>query len=89
MVMSRSIKLSASTWYKIHQQLICEYPASVMLIRTNMKKRLGFTVREHREWVPKMDGGYWDNNSIHLDFYNEPKRTLFLLKYSDYLNDNN
>ena len=84
--MSRSIKLSSSTWRKIHQQLFCEYPASVMLIRTNMKKRLGFTVREHKEWIPKMDGGYTDHQ-IHLDFYNENKRTMFLLKFGEYLNE--
>jgi hypothetical protein len=46
-----------------------------------MKDKLGFTVREHREWTEQR-GSMVD---IRLDFYNEPKRTMFLLKYSEYL----
>jgi hypothetical protein len=48
---------------------------------------LGFTVREHKEFVPKMDGGYYDFE-IHLDFYSENKRTMFLLKFSEVIGDN-
>ena len=47
-----------------------------------MKLVLGFTVREHTEWIPKLDGGYSDYQ-IHLDFYSENKRTMFLLKFSE------
>ena len=52
-----------------------------------MRDVLGFTSRTHREWVPKIDGGYYET-TIRLDFYNEPKRTMFLLKYSEYLEEN-
>jgi hypothetical protein len=54
-----------------------------------MKEVLGFTVRRHAKWI-KYDGE--DHNyvprhlyveQIDLDFYNEPKRTMFLLRYSD------
>ena len=52
------------------------------MIRDKMKRVLGFTVREHTAWIPKPDGGYTDYQ-IHLDFYNEKKRTMFLLKFSE------
>lgn len=63
-----------------------EYPRTVFMLRDKMKRTLGFTVREHREYVPKMDGGYYENQ-IHLDFYSENKRTMFLLKYSEIISE--
>lgn len=58
-----------------------------MLIREKMKVVLGFVVRKHREWIPEKgyDGyGNWEE-TIKLDFYDESKRTMFLLKYSEFL----
>ena len=52
------------------------------MIRDKMKRVLGFTVREHKEWIPKPDGGY-SEFQIHLDFYSERKYTMFLLKFSE------
>lgn len=52
------------------------------MLRSKMRSVLGFTVREHKAWIPKPDGGYSDFQ-IHLDFYSENKRTMFLLKFSD------
>jgi hypothetical protein len=54
------------------------------MLKHKMKSVLGFIVREHNEWVPKMDGGY-SEQSIRLDFYNERKYTMFMLKFSEYL----
>jgi hypothetical protein len=51
-----------------------------------MKVVLGFTVRQHTEWI--LDPGAErrrPESSVRLDFYNEPKRTMFMLKYSEYL----
>ena len=66
-----------------------------MLVRSKMKNVLGFTVREHTEWTDVPGNPMSKSHtffplverkeSIHLDFYNEPKRTMFLLKYSEYL----
>lgn len=50
-------------------------------MREKMKQVLGFTVRRHREYQ-ELVGSL---NYIHLDFYNEPKKTMFLLKYGEYL----
>ena len=87
--MSKSIVLTETQWAEIYNLIAKNYPPSVLLIRDRMKEVLGFTVRRHREWV-RYDG--WDHDyvprhlyveKIHLDFYNEPKRTMFLLRFSD------
>ncbi len=74
--------LSVDQWKTIRKDLQEEYPKTVFMIRSKMRSVLGFTVREHKEFVPKMDGGYYEFG-IHLDFYSENKRTMFLLKYSE------
>jgi hypothetical protein len=66
-----------------------------------MKEVLGFTVRNHNEWVVKeeikddndswwasLEEEGWYKNKVHehtvrLDFYDEQKRTMFLLKYGN------
>jgi hypothetical protein len=90
--MSQAVKLSKLQWLKLREKLIQDYPRSVILLRWKMLEVLGFTDREHEEWVDytddPMDMG-WSTKArqttVHLDFYNEPKRTMFLLKYSEYL----
>lgn len=84
--MSKPIKLTLAQWEDIQTAMKADprIPKSSLLIRDKMKRHLGFTVREHRDFAPKMDGGYY-STQIHLDFYNESKRTMFLLRYSDYI----
>ena len=79
--MSKPVTLSEPQWGKLRERLTEDYGRSVMLIRSRMRDKLGFTDREHQWFVPGK--GY--QTQIHLDFYNEPKRTMFLLKYSEYL----
>jgi hypothetical protein len=79
--MSKPIVLTQSKWAILRERLTADYSPSVMMLSYRMKDRLGFTVREHREWTEQR--GYMVD--IRLDFYNEPKRTMFLLKYSEYL----
>ena len=78
----KSIILTVSQWQQVRAELQTEYPRTVFMLRDKMKRVLGFTVREHNEWVIKPDGGYGDYQ-IHLDFYSENKRTMFLLKFSE------
>jgi hypothetical protein len=90
--MSKAIKLSLSQWKNIKLKMVADQTVSksTLLIREKMKQRLGFTVREHSEWVhyKKPDGGYKELvHSIHLDFYSEPKRTMFLLRYSEIIDE--
>ena len=77
----KPIKISQAEWLPLRNQLHNDYPKQVMAIRSVMKRVLGFTVRLHTEYK----GGYDRDTAIHLDFFNEPKRTMFLLKYSDWL----
>jgi hypothetical protein len=79
--MSKPIVLTQSKWYKLKNRLTNDYSPSVMMLSYKTKDKLGFTVREHREWSEQR--GYMVD--FRLDFYNEPKRTMFLLKYSEYL----
>lgn len=80
----KSVILSLDEWHQIVQQIAKHHPRSVWMIRSKMRNVLGFTPREHREWVPKMDGGY-QIHRVHLDFYDESKKTMFLLKYGDHI----
>ncbi len=84
----QAIKLTVEQWQRIRVELQTEHPKTVFMLRDKMKKVLGFTVREHKEWVPKMDGGY-SEMQIHLDFYSVNKRTMFLLKFSDVIGNMN
>ena len=82
--MSKPIVLTYLQWEKLRDRLKADYEPSVLLISSKMKDRLGFTVREYQEW--QLDGTRQVRISdIRLDFYNEPKRTMFLLKYTEYL----
>lgn len=82
--MSKSIILSEYTWGKLYTQLAQDNPHSVILIREKMKKVLGFTSRRHNYFNQEDD---YFVEEIHLDFYDESKRTMFLLKYSEFLNE--
>ena len=88
--MSKAIILSVTQWQEIVSHIAKTHKQSVLLISKNMKETLGFTVRYHEEWIDRnlasREMGYgtkYRQETIHLDFYNEPKRTMFLLKYSD------
>jgi hypothetical protein len=88
--MSKPVVLSETQWLKIYNHIAQTYPSSVLLVRNRMKSVLGFTSRTHEEWfehdVDRRAVSYntkYCVKRIHLDFYDEPKRTMFLLKYSD------
>ena len=82
----KALVLTREQWRAIRADIDKTHPRSVLLIRWKMREVLGFTPREHREWredhvelVPR--------TMIHLDFYDEAKRTMFLLKYGDVIQD--
>lgn len=62
-------------------RIVQDYGRGVM-VSWACKERLGFTVREHKAPISD-DGHFWEyQTQIHLDFYDEQKRTFFLLKYA-------
>jgi hypothetical protein len=100
----KPVVLTVSQWQHIRADLQTEHPRTVFMLRNKMKQVLGFSVREHQEWITdpnayteeptdfsklidfEREGWYKGKrheHSIRLDFYNERKRTLFLLKYSE------
>lgn len=73
-------ELTHKEWYRIRDQIRAEFGDSMILLRSRLRDELGFTPRDHRQWVTKMDGGHWET-VIHIDFYTEQARTWFLLKF--------
>jgi hypothetical protein len=80
----KPIKLTPRQWRIIREHIVEEYKStpSVIMFRNKMREVLGFTPREHTEYNPD-----FVERNIMLDFYSEPMRTMFLLKYSHILND--
>lgn len=88
----KPIVLSEQHWMKLRHQLIQTQSKSVMLTRWKMREVLGFTDRCHSEWVNEVNkwGGMgYERREVHLDFYDEAKRTFFLLKYGDWIGTEN
>lgn len=82
MVVNRSVKLQTKQWNKLHERLKEEHPLSVLAIRDKMKRELGFTTRNAYGTLPN---SHIHEPIVHLDFFDEKKKTMFLLKYGDYL----
>lgn len=89
--MANHITLTVNEWKRLQLKLKEDYSPSVLLIRGVMKLKLGFVVRYH-SWNEEYYDRHQRPNSrrhtvVMLDFYNEPKKTWFLLKYSDFINE--
>lgn len=83
--MSKPIEISFKNWGRLIDQLKKDYPVSVLLIRDKTKDKLGFVPREYKDW-DSVNYKY-NKNCIMLDFYSEKKRTFFIMKYSEYLDE--
>jgi hypothetical protein len=81
----KPIVLSEQNWAKLRFHLMETQPKSVMLTRWKMREVLGFTDRLHTEWVEKPDSEGYQRRQIYLDFFDEAKKTMFLLKYTDWI----
>lgn len=84
----KSIILKHREWDDIAKKIRAEYAntPSIFLIREKMKEQLGFTVREHTHYngdIEYVDTDDWRDyrSQIHLDFYSESAKTMFVLKY--------
>lgn len=96
--MSKPIVMSPQQWDVLLSNIRRREKHSVWLSRSKMKEVLGFTVRNHSEWVkedrPEEEISWWaeqdgwykgkrNEHTVRLDFYDEHKRTMFLLKYGN------
>ena len=79
----KPVVLSESQWHLLKERLRQDHPLSVLMIRSKMRGVLGFTPRSKKTSV----GDFMLRREIHLDFFDESKRTFFLLKYGDYITE--
>ena len=56
-----TLKITVDQWQRIRAELHTEHPKSVFMLKSKMRTVLGFTVREHQEWV-----------EVKEEFYKEP-----------------
>ena len=80
--MTKSTRLTHKQWNLLYDKLKEDNPLSTFMLRNRMRERLGFLNRDHRYYDPVK---HQYHEYVYLDWYSEPKRTMFLLKYSDYL----
>jgi hypothetical protein len=100
--MSKPIVMTPGQWAGVLERIKQREKPSVYLSREKMKTILGFTVRDHREyvkdndyvkpsqdseWYPVLELGWYEGktniHTVRLDFYDDQKRTMFLLKYGN------
>ena len=102
--MSKPIVMSPGQWDTVLDRIKQREKPSVYLSREKMKEVLGFTVRDHREYVKDPDyearlpqdkddwsymepAGWFEGkmnvHTVRLDFYDDQKRTMFLLRYGN------
>jgi hypothetical protein len=82
--MTKPVELTVSQWEVLYKRLKEEHPISVILIRSRMREKLGFVNRDYKEYNQTTQRY---KNCVMLDFYSEKKRTFFIMKYSDILNE--
>jgi len=87
--MSKPIKLKEKTWDKLYARLKEDYKSkpSTILVRSRMRNILGFTQRHYRAFhdIDTETGVYFKESYVALDFYDDKKYTMFLLKYGSFL----
>ena len=85
-------------WERLYEEIKKREKPSTWLVRNKMRETLGFTNRDHDEYVdrekairkvdrdPRFNDQKVLQHTVRLDFYDEQKRVMFLLKYGDHLN---
>lgn len=69
-----TLKINRNQWKCICNELNKSYGPSIYISYV-MRRKLGF-IRRHGDY-----------DTVYLDFFNESKKTWFLLKYSDIINN--
>jgi hypothetical protein len=76
---SKSIIITQKEWETVQQEIRKHYPVSVCSIRSKMRKVLGFTPRDANSWAS-------DYSTMSLDFFDDAKKTMFLLRFGHLIN---
>jgi hypothetical protein len=80
--MAKTLTLSYTAWDKLKEKITEDYGRATVLISWRLRDQLGFTVREHIEYNQE---DWRNSHTIRLDFWDDQMQTMFLLRYSDYL----
>jgi hypothetical protein len=80
--MSSPIVLTSGQWAALYTRLKKDYPTSVLAISWKTRQVLGFSIRYYTDCSTDIPSRRY---TIRLDFYNDSLKTLFVLKYSEYL----
>lgn len=80
--MTKPVSITFKNWDKLLDRLLTDYSKSTVMIREKRKKVLGFLERHHH-WYDEKNQTY--QRKIYLDFFEEKKKTMFLLKYGEFL----
>lgn len=71
-------------WSDIYALILRDYGMG-MAVRTRLRREMGFTYRNHQEWIVfDMTGDRerkYCEEQVHLDFYSEAAQSWFQLKY--------
>ena len=81
--MIKSITITPKQWEQVQKEVFDDQPLSVRASRRKMREVLGFTNRIDRIENWKRNGSInFDTERVVLDFFDEKKKTMFILKYS-------
>lgn len=71
-------------WADIYSTILRDYGMG-MAVRTRLRRELGFTYRNHQQWIVfDMTGDRerkYLEEQVHLDFYSEAAQSWFILRY--------
>lgn len=71
-------------WTDIYKAILQDYGMG-MAVRTRLRRELGFTYRNHQEWIEFDRSGdrvrRYCEEQVHLDFYSEAAQSWFILRY--------
>jgi hypothetical protein len=74
----------AGDWFDIYSAILRDYGMG-MAVRTKLRRELGFTYRNHQEWIVFDRSGdrerKYCEEQVHLDFYSEAAQSWFILRY--------
>lgn len=81
-----TLTIKPKQWFTLREHMAQEYGRSA-LISWKLRDTWGLVAREHTDYSEKWntDSAMWSGETIKLDFFDEMKQTMFLLKYSDYI----
>jgi hypothetical protein len=85
--MAKTLTISHHAWDELKEKISEDYGLATAIISWRLRDQLGFTVREHTDYQSGANDGWIKGNTIRLDFWDDQLQTMFLLKYADFLNN--